>query len=209
MQPNRSVVAPRRAALLAVAVLAMAVPVARASVPAGAAKHPYVVMLTDNQPANARAVAGDHSRRFGVAVKMIYDRLGGYAGSMTDQEAKNVAREPGVLVAPDTAVNAFVEAPGSPEAVDSTGYTAPALWGLDRIDQHPSLSAYPEKNRYHYTETGAGVTAYVIDSGVRTTHQEFSGGRATAGYDVLGTLGSPLYGQDCNGHGTHVAGILG
>ncbi len=79
-----------------------------------------------------------------------------------------------------------------------------ATWGLDRIDQR-RLAAAPLDHTYSYTRTGAGVTAYVIDTGVLTGHSEF-GGRASVGTD---TVGDGRLGQDCNGHGTHVAGTIG
>ncbi|MGH9971146.1 MAG: S8 family peptidase [Pyrinomonadaceae bacterium] len=72
-------------------------------------------------------------------------------------------------------------------------------WGLDRIDQRD----LPLNAQYNYTPTGAGVRAYVIDTGIRTSHSQF-GGRASAVYDAFGGTG-----QDCNGHGTHVAGTIG
>jgi subtilisin family serine protease len=71
--------------------------------------------------------------------------------------------------------------------------------GLDRIDQRD----LPLNGSYGYTRTGYGVTAYVIDTGIETSHGEF-GGRAWVGYDAFGGSG-----QDCNGHGTHVAGTIG
>jgi len=76
---------------------------------------------------------------------------------------------------------------------------SPATWGLDRIDQR----TLPLNNSYSYTNTGAGVRAYIIDTGIRITHNEF-GGRATWGAKFAG--GPP---DDCNGHGTHVAGTVG
>jgi subtilisin family serine protease len=74
-------------------------------------------------------------------------------------------------------------------------------WGLDRIDQR----ALPMSKTYTYTSAGAGVNAYVIDSGIFAGHVDF-GGRVRSGFTtVLDGRGT----DDCSGHGTHVAGILG
>jgi subtilisin family serine protease len=73
-------------------------------------------------------------------------------------------------------------------------------WGLDRIDQRNR----PLSASYTYTGTGSGVTVYVIDTGIRFSHNQF-GGRAVTGYDAVDG-GSA---DDCNGHGTHVAGTVG
>ena len=80
------------------------------------------------------------------------------------------------------------------------GFQSGAPWGLDRIDQRPPTAG---GGTYQYGETGAGVTAYVFGTGIRTAHAEF-GGRAAVAYDFAGGNG-----QDCNGHETHVAGIMG
>lgn len=77
----------------------------------------------------------------------------------------------------------------------------PPSWGLDRIDQRD----LPLNNSYTYATEGAGVTAYVVDTGVLVSHSNF-GGRASVGID---TVGDGKNGIDCDGHGTHVAGIIG
>lgn len=74
-------------------------------------------------------------------------------------------------------------------------------WGIDRIDQR----SLPLDNRYRYSTGGAGVTVYVVDTGVRSDHLDF-GGRVMAGYNAAS--GDPA-GSDCSGHGTHVAGTIG
>ncbi|HEU5156700.1 MAG TPA: S8 family peptidase [Streptosporangiaceae bacterium] len=74
-------------------------------------------------------------------------------------------------------------------------------YGLDRIDQR----SLPLNKKYTYRSTGTGVNAYVIDTGIKTTHPQF-GGRADVVYDGIS---DGMNGQDCNGHGTHVAGIIG
>jgi hypothetical protein len=84
--------------------------------------------------------------------------------------------------------------------ISNTTQWFPPNWGLDRIDQGRTVDNI---NAYVYTPTGANVNVYVIDSGIAWDHGEF-GGRAGAVWDGLGGDG-----YDCNGHGTHVAGIIG
>jgi aqualysin 1 len=113
--------------------------------------------------------------------------LSGFSAEMSEEEALALSQDPEVrLVEEDSVVYA-----------DATQFNAP--WGLDRTDQRDR----PLNGTYGYTTTGSGVNAYIIDTGIRRTHTQF-GGRALAGFDAFG--GST---NDCNGHGTHVAGTVG
>jgi serine protease len=85
--------------------------------------------------------------------------------------------------------------------ITASGNQGSPTWGLDRIDQRD----LPLDNNYHYDFDGSGVTAYVVDTGVLTSHNEF-GGRASSGYDFID---NDFDATDCNGHGTHVAGTIG
>jgi aqualysin 1 len=76
-----------------------------------------------------------------------------------------------------------------------------ATWGLDRIDQRD----LPLNGSYGYNTNGAGVRAYVVDTGILASHTQF-GGRVTTGYTAIADGNGT---NDCNGHGTHVAGTVG
>lgn len=84
--------------------------------------------------------------------------------------------------------------------IDATTQSNPD-WGLDRIDQ----KALPLNSAYSYLQTGSGTTAYIVDTGILSTHQQFSG-RVLAGYTAISDGNGTT---DCNGHGTHVAGTVG
>jgi len=77
----------------------------------------------------------------------------------------------------------------------------PATWGIDRVDQR----LLPVNSTYHYDYTGAGVNAFIIDTGIRADHVEFTG-RVLAGFSAVSDSNGT---NDCNGHGTHVSGTVG
>jgi len=124
----------------------------------------------------------------GVRADYVYDAaLNGFAATLNASQVSALQRNPNV---------AYIE-PNQTASIDTTQIGA--TWGLDRIDQR----YLPLSGSYTYTSTGAGVYAYIIDTGIQTSHAQF-GGRAAVSYDALGGSG-----QDCNGHGTHVAGTVG
>jgi subtilisin family serine protease len=147
----------------------------------------YIVVL--DADANASDVAAQHARRFGASITHVYQyALKGYAALLPSQAVEGIARSPQV---------AWVE-PDGVATIDATQPNPP--WGLDRIDQRNR----PLSGSYTYTNTGSGVKGYIIDTGIRLTHNDF-GGRAVSGFDSIDG-GSA---DDCNGHGTHVAGTVG
>lgn len=93
---------------------------------------------------------------------------------------------------------AFIEAD---QTVSIGASQSNATWGLDRIDQ----SNLPLNNTYNYDANGTGVNAYIVDTGVRISHNDF-GGRGNSGYTAVNDGNGT---NDCNGHGTHVAGTVG
>ncbi|MEU3202445.1 S8 family peptidase [Streptomyces cyaneofuscatus] len=134
---------------------------------------------------------------FGLRPLFTYGNvLHGFAVTLTATELEAVRAVPGVLAVEENAEVA-VEAPWAGGL-----FRAPAAtWGTDRIDQR----ALPLDDTFTTTATGDGVKVYVVDTGIETGHAEF-GSRVVKGYDAVG---DGRDGQDCNGHGTHVAGTVG
>jgi subtilisin family serine protease len=160
-----------------------------ASATPGQGPQGFIVVLKNSVP-HANSVAAEHSVRFGADVEHVYEHaLKGYAATF----------EPGQVgaIAADGRV-AYVE---QDREVRASATQAGATWGIDRIDQH----ALPLSGTFTYANTGSGVKAYIIDTGILTSHAEF-GGRAVNGLD---TVDGSLPAADCHGHGTHVAGTVG
>jgi aqualysin 1 len=150
----------------------------------------YIVVFKAGTPAADVSAAAEHARGLGGQVDFVYESaLTGFAANLPEQALNGLSHNPNIE---------FIEA-DQVISIDAT--QSPATWGLDRIDQR----ALPLNNTYNYNFTGAGVTAYIIDTGIRITHNEF-GGRASSGYDFVDNDSNA---DDCNGHGTHVAGTVG
>ncbi|HEU6453592.1 MAG TPA: S8 family serine peptidase [Gemmatimonadaceae bacterium] len=147
----------------------------------------YIVLLKqDVQDVDAATDELMWNRRSAIQQTYRY-ALKGFAAKLDKAQADSLRRNPKVaLVQPDIRV----------KAQSTIQYDAD--WGLDRMDEH----AYPLDGRFTYGATGSGVNVYVIDGGVRLTHEEF-GGRAHFAFDAFGGSGT-----DCQGHGTHVAGTI-
>ncbi|MDQ2995509.1 MAG: S8 family peptidase [Chloroflexota bacterium] len=182
------------AVVLIVVTLLMAAPVAASSLlgklaPIAQAQgtlipDQYIVVFKSGTSTKASMIA----RSNGVAATFIYDAVfNGFAARLNPSQLGAMRRNPNV---------AYVE---QDQVITSDTTQSSATWGLDRIDQRN----LPLSGTYTYTKNGTGVYAYIIDTGIQTSHSDF-GGRAAVAYDATGGNG-----QDCNGHGTHVAGTVG
>ena len=157
----------------------------------GAISGSYIVTL-DESAAEAGSASGKAlAKEYGAEIKKTYRAaLNGYAVELSAAQAKKFAADP--------AVESVVQ---NRTFTISGTQPSPPSWGLDRIDQ----KTLPLNQSYTYPDkAGEGVTAYVIDTGVRISHSDF-GGRASNGYDAIDNDNTA---QDGHGHGTHVAGTV-
>ncbi len=147
----------------------------------------YIVVFKDTLKAAsiesmATTIAGNSP---GVAVKSVYRKaIQGFSAKMSQEAAEAMADHPDID---------YIEQ-------DGMAYADLDQWGLDRIDQE----TLPLDGTYTPLGDGAGVYAYIFDTGIRTTHEEFENTRAIWGENFTGDNND----SDCNGHGTHVAGTV-
>lgn len=193
----------RLLAAVAPAALAIFVPAALAQQPASApANHPYAasrpitgryIVVFKASVANPAAEAASLMQGRGGQVHHVYSRaLKGFAASLPDAALQALRSHPNV---------AYVEQDQTVALKQVSSPQNQATWGLDRIDQ----ADLPLDTQYQFKSTGAGVNAFIIDTGIRADHVEFSG-RVRPGFSAV-TDGNGT--NDCNGHGTHVSGTVG
>ena len=149
----------------------------------------YIVVFNEDV-VDPAARASEKAQALGLSLRYTYGAsLKGFAANLNDGQLTALSHDPDV---------AYVEQDAEVHAdATQTG----ATWGIDRIDQR----SLPLSGTYNYTTGASTVYAYIIDTGIQTSHPDF-GGRAAVSYDAVG---DGRNGQDCNGHGTHVAGTVG
>lgn len=160
----------------------------------GIIKNQYIVIL-NKEVGSSNEFAQGIAKQYGGEVLQAYDSvLKGFAVYLPEAVGtafvEAMKKNPNVLsVENDTVMK-----------IDATTQSNPD-WGLDRIDQ----KTLPLNSAYSYLQTGSGTTAYIVDTGILSTHQQFSG-RVLSGYTAISDGNGTT---DCNGHGTHVAGTVG
>lgn len=149
-------------------------------------------IVTFNRNANVKAEVNGAPGK-SVSPKFIYDSaLNGFAASLSAEQACAFAKRPNIesIELDQIVQNQNINV----QNVNS------AIWSLDRLDS--KTRTYD--SRYTYTSSGSGVNAYIVDTGINTSHTEFTGRITSPGFTAVdGTI------EDCNGHGTHVAGTIG
>lgn len=187
--------------LLASATVVLAAPAALAQANHSPATHPFApskpilgryIVVFKAGVGNPAAEADNAMRGLGGQLHHVYaNSLKGFAATLPSVALQAIRNNPNVD---------YIEADQT-VALKQTSPQNQATWGLDRIDQ----ADRPLSSQYLFNYTGAGVNAFIIDTGIRADHVEFTG-RLKPGYNTVPDTNGT---NDCNGHGTHVAGTVG
>lgn len=154
----------------------------------------YIVVLNDEEDhqksLELESITSELTNLYGGKIDNQFSHvIKGYSVEMSAEEAEILSRDERVKYVEEDA------------EIFAAGTQSNAPWALDRIDQRSTLF----DGNYNFASMGSGVNVYVIDSGIRPTHNEF-GGRVVLSYDAVN---DGQNGNDCYGHGTFVAGIIG
>ena len=151
----------------------------------------YIVVYKENVGRSMVANSAETiTQQYGATIMRTYSHaLNGFAATLNDKAIEALLADESVAFISTNKIISIADTQNNP------------TWGLDRIDQRN----LPVDNSYTYGTSGDGVHAYIIDTGVRDTHNEFTG-RYGGGFDAIDNDNTA---QDCNGHGTHVAGTVG
>ncbi len=158
----------------------------------------YIVVFFKDRVGNPASEVGNIMRRlnmrgFNGQVHNTYtSALKGFSATLSDAAVQALRNDPLVD---------YIELDQTVSLNSAGPHQTLATWGLDRIDQRD----HPIDTQYHYNYTGWGVDAYIIDTGIRLDHSQFAG-RLKPGHNVIADTNGT---NDCNGHGTHVAGTVG
>jgi aqualysin 1 len=183
------------------AALVLASALAHAQTPDSGPSHPFAqsrpiasryIVVFKSDLANPSAEAANQIRNAGASAQLHYlysAALKGFAATLPDSALAAIRSNPAVDYVEQDQTVSLVQA------------QSPATWGLDRIDQVDR----PLDTIYHFGYTGSGVSAFIIDTGIRADHAEFTG-RLLPGFTSISDANGT---SDCNGHGTHVAGTVG
>jgi subtilisin family serine protease len=141
----------------------------------------YIVVVKKGNPVQSTMMAA------GVSARRTFAVINGFAADLSQSQVEALRNDPSVE---------YIE---QNQVVKADVTQRNVTWGIDRIDQ----AALPLSTTYFYGVPAFGINAYIIDTGIQASHPEF-GGRAANVFDAFGGNG-----DDCNGHGTHVAGTVG
>ncbi|MDZ4100992.1 MAG: S8 family peptidase [Hydrogenophaga sp.] len=162
----------------------------------------YIVVFR-NGVTNPTALAAQLAQQNNGRLLHTYSNaLRGFAAVLSPAAVQALSNNPNVeYIEPDSTISLNTSANNAAEAPAEQRQNS-ATWGLDRIDQRDR----PVSTTYEYRYTGAPVHAFIVDTGIRSTHVDMAGRVSSSGYTAINDgQGS----NDCNGHGTHVAATVG